>query len=48
MVSKLEHGNQVTGNEKTYRLATTVPLDGDWRIGGYGGDGVRAEGLLFG
>ena len=47
MVSKLEHSNQVTCNEKTYRLAATVPLDGDWRIGGHGGDGVRAEGFDY-
>jgi hypothetical protein len=45
IASKLEHGNQVTRNEKTYRLATTVPLDRDWRIARHGGDGVRAEGF---
>ena len=45
MASKLEHGNQVTRNEKTYRLATTVPLHKDWRIARHGGDGVCAEGF---
>lgn len=45
IASKLEHGNQVTRNEKTDRLATTVPLHKDWRIGRHGGDGVCAEGF---